>query len=125
MNNLELNILELKHVLQRVWSIKSSSKWTPQNPAKGQCGVTALVVHDIFGGEIMKTNTVGGWHFYNRINGENYDLTESQFYEPIKYMDVPSNREEAFLDTNQTQYDYLYQSVHSYFQKSVTMEKPL
>jgi hypothetical protein len=46
---------ELSNVLFKVWSIESSSKWTPQNPAKEQCGVTALVVNDIFGGEILKT----------------------------------------------------------------------
>jgi hypothetical protein len=49
MHNLEKKILELKNVLMKVWSIESSSKWTPENPAKGQCGVTTLVVNDIFG----------------------------------------------------------------------------
>jgi hypothetical protein len=49
MHNLEEKILELKNVLMKVWSIESSSKWTPENPAKGQCGVTTLVVNDIFG----------------------------------------------------------------------------
>ncbi len=36
--------------LIRSWSIETSSKWTTENPAKGQCGVTALVVQDIYGG---------------------------------------------------------------------------
>lgn len=31
-------------VLIRAWSIETSSKWTIENPAKGQCGVTAIVV---------------------------------------------------------------------------------
>lgn len=118
MNDLEEKILEVKNICMRVWSIESSSKWTPQNPAKGQCGVTALVVHDIFGGEIMKTNTIGGWHFYNKIFGQRYDLTDSQFSEPIQYKDIDSNRDEAFLDTNESQYHYLYQSVYNHFKKS-------
>ncbi|WP_429908023.1 YunG family protein [Geobacillus thermodenitrificans] len=117
MHNLEEKILELKHVLMKVWSIESSSKWTPQNPAKGQCGVTALVVNDIFGGEILKTLTPEGWHFYNKINGQLYDLTESQFSEAIEYMDIPSNREEAFSDTNERQYNYLKQNVYKNFFK--------
>jgi hypothetical protein len=54
------------------WSLESSSKWSENTPAKGQCGVTALVVNDIFGGEILKTKLSDGWHFYNRINGERY-----------------------------------------------------
>jgi len=86
-HNLEEKILELKHVLMKVWSIESSSKWTPQNPAKGQCGVTALVVNDIFGGEILKTLTPEGWHFYNKINGQLYDLTESRLSETKQIKD--------------------------------------
>jgi hypothetical protein len=102
---------KLLKILFNVWSKRSSTKWCKENPAKGQCGVTALVVQDLFGGEIFKTPTVGGWHYYNRINGERYDFTESQFSEPIKYLDIPSSREEAFSDTNMSQYSYLRNSV--------------
>ncbi len=49
--------------LIRSWSIETSSKWTTENPAKGQCGVTALVVQDIYGGEIKKTKVREAWHF--------------------------------------------------------------
>lgn len=107
MDNVKEQTRELYKVLCQVWSLESSSKWTPDNPAKGQCGVTALVINDWFGGEILKTKVAGNWHFYNRINGQRYDLTESQFEEPIHYMDIQSTREEAFLDTNEKQYQYL------------------
>jgi hypothetical protein len=107
----------LLNIFQKVWSKESSSKWTPQNPAAGQCGVTSLVVHDLFGGEILKTPTQEGWHFYNRINGQRYDLTESQFAEKIRYEDIPSSREEAFADTNAEQYDYLRKSVMKHLPK--------
>jgi hypothetical protein len=115
LHHIEQRIQEVLNVLFKVWSIESSSKWTPQNPARGQCGVTALVVNDLFGGEILKTRVSEGWHFYNRINGERYDLTESQFSEPIQYWDIPSSREEAFNDTNEAQYMYLKQSVLKHF----------
>lgn len=101
----------LLQFLFQSWSIQSSSKWSEDNPAKGQCGVTALVINDIFGGEILKTMLPDGWHFYNRIDGKRYDLTKSQICEGINYQDILSNREEAFLDTNQNQYNYLKQSV--------------
>ncbi|MEH7462432.1 hypothetical protein V7166_10235 [Bacillus thuringiensis] len=102
---------KMREVLFQSWSKETSSKWTLDNPAQGQCGVTALVVHDFFGGEIMKTKAPEGWHFYNRINGKRYDFTTSPFLEEITYMDVPSNREEAFADTNEMQYDALKQKV--------------
>jgi hypothetical protein len=108
---------KLLKILFTVWSKESSSKWSKENPANGQCGVTSLVVHDLFGGEILKTQTVGGWHYYNRINGERYDFTESQFSEPIKYLDIPSNREEAFSDTNMSQYSYLRDNVMKIWKK--------
>ncbi|WP_458296328.1 YunG family protein [Thermaerobacillus caldiproteolyticus] len=47
-------------------------------PAKGQCRVVALV-------EILKIRMSEDWHFYNRINGECYDLIESQFSQSIQY----------------------------------------
>ena len=93
-------IEKVSEVLFQSWSKETSSKWTIANPAKGQCGVTALVVHDFFEGEIMKTMVSEGWHFYNFINGKRYDFTASQFFE-------------AFADTNDIQYDALKQKVRS------------
>lgn len=107
----------LLEILFEVWSHKSSTKYTPDNPARGQCGVTALVVQDLLGGEILKTPLPEGWHYYNRIGGEAIDFTASQFPEPIKYQHIPSNREEAFSDTNEQQYRYLKQAVEKKLQE--------
>ncbi|MCI4127245.1 YunG family protein [Bacillus haynesii] len=104
-------IEQIMKALYKSWSLDSSSKWSQDNPAKGQCGVIALVVNDVLGGEIRKTKLPEGWHFYNFINGKRYDLTVSQFKEDILYMDIPSNRDEAFSDTNEKQYSYLKRSV--------------
>ncbi|MEI4803667.1 hypothetical protein WAZ07_20955 [Bacillus sp. FJAT-51639] len=106
-----MEIEQMREVLFQSWSKETSSKWTLDNPAKGQCGVTALVVHDLFEGEIMKTKVSEGWHFYNFINGKRYDFTAPQFLEEIIYMDMSSNRKEAFADTNEMQYDALKQNV--------------
>lgn len=46
--------VQLLNALSKTWSLKSSSKWSLDNPAKGQCGVTSLVVNEIFCGEILK-----------------------------------------------------------------------
>ncbi|OQR56055.1 hypothetical protein [Bacillus sp. CDB3] len=97
--------------LIKSWSIETSSKWTIENPAKGQCGVTALVVQDIYGGKIKKTKIGEVWHFYNCIDGQKFDFTETQFNEELNYMDVESNREEASADTNEIQYDIFKEKV--------------
>lgn len=76
-------------------------------PATGQCSVTALVVHDIFGGDILKTRTPEGIHFYNRIGTVRWDLTISQFAEPIPFEDLTASRQEAMADTSPEQYETL------------------
>lgn len=60
---------ELKDILTKSWSQKTSSKWTKECPSCGQCSVTALVIQDRYGGSILKTKVGGSWHFYNSING--------------------------------------------------------
>jgi len=87
----------VKQALEQCWSKQSSSLWTENNPASGQCGVTALVIQEQFGGDILKTDVDGQWHFYNIIDGIGYDLTIDQFDKPPNYIDIPSNREEALL----------------------------
>ncbi len=100
--------LELLYKLKKCWSKESSSLWTKENPSKGQCGVTSIVVQELLGGKIMKTRLASGQkHFYNFINGKRIDFTKDQFSIPIIYNDMPSSREEAFLDTNNEQYSFL------------------
>ncbi|ONK12305.1 hypothetical protein [Streptomyces sp. MP131-18] len=61
------------------------SPWSPDNPAWGHCDITALVIHDIFGGDLVlgDVHLVGrpvGHHWWNRLpNGVEIDLTREQF----------------------------------------------
>jgi len=103
----ENKLLLIEQCLLKCWNIKTSSRWTPENPYKGQCGVTSLVINDLFGGNILRTEVEGQWHFYNRIEGERYDFTRKQFNFEIYYQDIESNREEAFADTDECQYSTL------------------
>jgi hypothetical protein len=48
------------------------------NPALDQSSLISRLIHDIFGGEILKTLNGEDWHFYNRVNGENIDFTSSE-----------------------------------------------
>lgn len=50
------------------------------DPTYGQCAITAMLVYDIFGGEIYKIRVEGGsTHYFNKINGNYIDLTRDQF----------------------------------------------
>lgn len=105
------HVKKFSQALEAAWSSQSSTLWTAENPAAGQCGVTALVASDQLGAEILKTRYGSIWHFYNRIDGKRHDFTQSQFDAPIVYDDLPSTRDEAFGDTNARQYAYLSDAV--------------
>lgn len=54
--------------------------WTPENPAWGQCAVTALLVQDLLGGDLLRTTNAGISHYWNRLpDGVELDLTRGQF----------------------------------------------
>jgi hypothetical protein len=89
------------------WSLETSGQWLVSNPARGQCNVTALLINEFFGGEILKTPLAEGDHFYNRINGRRIDLTDSQFEAPLNYLDLRSGRDEALAGTSTAKYEFL------------------
>ncbi|MFF8843163.1 hypothetical protein ACF08N_10575 [Streptomyces sp. NPDC015127] len=59
--------------------------WTEDNPAWGHCDITALVVHDLFGGdlavgEVWLGGEQHGYHWWNVLpSGVEIDLTRDQF----------------------------------------------
>ncbi|MDQ8727235.1 hypothetical protein [Bradyrhizobium sp. LHD-71] len=89
------------------WSSMTSEQWLASNPARGQCNVTALLLNEFFGGDILKTPLAEGDHFYNRIDGRRIDLTESQFATPASYLDIDSDRDEALAGTSAARYETL------------------
>ncbi|RLJ05068.1 MAG: hypothetical protein DRP08_00015 [Candidatus Aenigmatarchaeota archaeon] len=82
----KITIEELGKVLEEAWCKETSSdpeNWTPENPAYGQCAVTALVVQDYFGGKIVHADVIVNGksvsHYFNKINNEEIDFTRKQF----------------------------------------------
>ncbi|MFR9772261.1 hypothetical protein [Nocardia sp. SC052] len=78
----------LERALQKSWSADTSSAqdWTARNGAKGQCAVTACVVQDYLGGDLVNTiatlpSTSTVSHYFNVVDGEAIDLTCEQFPE--------------------------------------------
>jgi len=63
------DLREFLAALRRAWSVRTSPQWLPHDPARAQGPVTALVFHDRFGREILKTPIGDDWHFYNRVAG--------------------------------------------------------
>lgn len=73
----------LRTAVEAAWSAATSSdpeEWTPANPAWGQCAVTALVVQDVMGGRLLRTEVDGVSHYWNELpGGREVDFTKIQF----------------------------------------------
>ena len=82
--NLDIDYLE--GIIRESWCKETSTDpehWTEENPAWGQCAVTALVVNDYCSGKLVWAQAQAGdegySHYFNLIDGEEYDLSREQF----------------------------------------------
>jgi hypothetical protein len=70
-------------LIRRAWSRDTSAapdEWSADNPARGQCAVTALVLQEIFGGKLLRCVAFGHEsHYFNLVGGVEVDLTRDQF----------------------------------------------
>jgi hypothetical protein len=61
----------------------------------GQCNVTALLVHELFGGDLLE-NAFARWRaFLQPDRRQSIRFHRSQFRDAIVYMDFPASRAEA------------------------------
>ncbi|MFE6163817.1 hypothetical protein ACFQ7F_33430 [Streptomyces sp. NPDC056486] len=88
-----LTLTDLDAALRAAWAADTCSPddaarapWTTANPAWGHCDITTVLVHDMFGGELLvgEVWTVDGeqqgFHWWNRLaSGGELDLTREQF----------------------------------------------
>lgn len=81
-------LAEIEAAIRASWSEDTASEdndWTPDNPSCGQCDITTLLVHDLFGGEILAADVYRRGkrveaHMWNRLpGGMEVDLTREQF----------------------------------------------
>lgn len=85
-----LTLFEVERAVRAAWSPETayaSAEYlarAPDRPGRGQCGTTALVVHDLLGGELLvapvqTAGGVDGVHYWNRLDDGDVDLTRGQF----------------------------------------------
>lgn len=100
----------LDSALRASWEPKTSSKastWKARNPAWGQCAVTALVVQDFCGGDLVRGIADGESHYWNRLpDGTEADLTRHQFGAGVTIRDVEPTSREYVLSSPATRRRY-------------------
>lgn len=71
-----------EEVVREAWvSATAYGEWTSKCPELNQCAVTAMLVQDYFGGDLLRCECDDGdSHYWNLLPGnEEWDLTKSQF----------------------------------------------
>jgi len=112
--------------LKRSLAPDSSRKLTPENQTNGQDGLISLLIHDVFGGEILKTHKKKDWHFYNRIDGERVDFTKSEIKELIgvtKFEDILSTPDETYDYFDQEDYSTFFMKFVRAFEETIGLDK--
>jgi len=117
-----VNKVVVYEALKRSETPDSNSGLTSFLKSSGQDSLISLLIHDVFGGEILKTHKNKNWHFYNRIDGERVDFTKAG--EPVEkngFEDIPSNPDEIFFD--QDDYSTFFMRFVRAFEETVGLDK--
>ena len=99
-------VAALETALSQAWSKDTSSygdRWTPENPASGQCAVTAALVQEQLGGDIVRImftdHSVTDSHYFNVLpNGERVDFTYRQFSRDVTFQPPLETDTQALVD---------------------------
>ena len=82
---------DLEAAVRAAWALDTcdpvnADDWSAANPSCGQCGTTALTIHDLLGGELLIAEVLRtdgsrqGVHYWNLLpDGTEIDLTREQF----------------------------------------------
>ncbi len=112
--------------LKRSLAPDSIRRLTPDNQTNGQDGIISLLIHDVFGGEILKTHKEKDWHFYNRIDGERVDFTKSEKQKPVgvtKFEDIPSTPDETYDYIDKEDYSTFFMKFVRAFEETIGLDK--
>lgn len=121
-----LDIMVVREALKKSNGSDSDSDYKTDNPRDGQDSLVSLLIHDIFGGEILKTHQKNGWHFYNRIDGLRIDFTRSEIGKSLKkrrFEDIPSTPDETYNYFEQAEYSNFLMRFVRAFEEAVGLEQ--
>ena len=134
------DILHITEALRASWCPETSTLGDDlpvDNPARGQCAVSSLVVQDFLGGDLFRVRVSGDGiderHYYNVLDdGIVIDTTREQYQgKPVSLTPAPVDLEgkyvsirEKVLDNEDTRkrYELLRQLVNDNLQKGQSYE---
>ena len=78
-------VAAIEQAIRESWSLDTADEddgWTPDNPSRGQCDITSLVVHDFFGGEILAADVYRDGFRRGEVIGEPIARPRPATFEP-------------------------------------------
>jgi hypothetical protein len=90
-----------------------------------QDSLISLLIHDVFGGEILKTHAEKNWHFYNRVDGERVDFANPETLKTgsiTRFEDIPSTPDETYSYVDQTDYTTFFLRFVRAFEETVGLD---
>jgi len=112
----------VQEVLRRCLTMDRRPGRPRATPVIVQDSEISTLIHDVFGGEILKTHEENGWHFYNRIDGERIDFTLSDTEKSaneIKFEDIPTTTAETSGYFDGTDYSTFFMRFVKAFEETV------
>jgi hypothetical protein len=106
--------------LKRSQTSDQDIKLSNAQPTAAQDTLISLLIHDVFGGEILKTHKKKDWHFYNRIDGERVDFTSDK---TNVFEDIPTTPDETYDYVDQIDYSTFFMRFVRAFEETVGLEK--
>lgn len=120
------NRTEVQEALRRSQESDSRLKLNKKKPVNGQDTVISLMIHDIFGGEILKTHKKKGWHFYNRIDGERVDFSKSKRSKSVEdnsFDDLPATPDDTSNYYDMEDYSDFFMRFINAYEETVGLNK--
>jgi hypothetical protein len=124
-----MKLIDLREAIENSWSRETSynpDKWTPDNPALGQCAITTLFLHRQSGGNVMRGNVLTPnneniIHYWLRIGGIDIDFTWKQFPNGSKITkeETIDPRRIERDPTTMSRYSIFYTNVISYVKNNI------
>lgn len=103
-----------------------SYPWQHSFDPDEQASLISLLIHDIFGGEILKTHVKKGWHFYNRIEGKRLDFTGHNMnnsFNDYQFEDIPSTPDETYTYFEDEDYSTFLMRFIAAYEEAVGLDR--
>jgi hypothetical protein len=120
------DLMVVQEALEQSTRLETNSDRTSKLSTDGLDTLISLLIHDIFGGEILKTHNKNGWHFYNRIDGLRIDFSGMGNEKPEivrPFEDIPSSPDETFINVEEEEYTSFFMRFVRAFEEIIGLER--